>query len=303
MANLKELKNRITSVTSTQKITKAMQMVAAAKLRRAQEAAEQSRPYAQRMERMIASVASNLPSLDTAPPMVVGSGKDDVHLLVVVTAERGLCGAFNSNIVRAVRRRVVELRDAGKTVKLYCVGRKGQESLRRDLDDLIVEYITLREVRQLSFADARPIAEQISQMFTDGQFDVCTVFYNAFKSVISQVVTDQQLIPVKLPDPEAVAAAGTGDDGAVDLGGAIYEYEPEENDLLGVLVPRNMAVQIYRSLLESGAAEHAARMTSMDSATRNAGDMIDGLTLTYNRTRQAIITKELIEIVSGAEAL
>jgi F-type H+-transporting ATPase subunit gamma len=299
MPNLKELKNRITSVTSTQKITKAMQMVAAAKLRRAQEAAEQSRPYASRMERMIASVASNLPSLDTAPPMVVGSGKDDVHLLVVVTAERGLCGAFNSNIVRAVRRRVVELRDDGKSVKLYCVGRKGQESLRRDLEDLIVEYVTLREFRQLSFANARPIAEQLSQMFADGEFDVCTVFFNAFKSVISQVVTDQQLIPVKLPDPEASGE----DDGAVDLGGAIYDYEPEENDLLGVLVPRNMAVQIYRALLESGAAEHAARMTSMDNATRNAGDMIDDLTLTYNRTRQAIITKELIEIVSGAEAL
>ena len=300
MANLKELKNRITSVTSTQKITKAMQMVAAAKLRRAQDAAEQSRPYAERMERMIASVASNLPSLDTAPPMVVGSGKDDVHLLVVVTAERGLCGAFNSNIVRAIRRRVIELRNGDKTVKLYCVGRKGQESLRRDLSDLIVEYVTLREVRQLSFANARPIAEQIAQMFSDGEFDVCTVYYNAFKSVISQIVTDQQLIPVKLREASAAASEA---DNAADLGGAIYEYEPEENDLLGVLVPRNMAVQIYRALLESGAAEHAARMTSMDSATRNAGDMIDGLTLTYNRTRQAIITKELIEIVSGAEAL
>jgi len=298
MANLKELKNRITSVKSTQKITKAMQMVAAAKLRRAQEAAEQSRPYAERMERMIASVASNLPSLDNAPPLVVGTGKDGVHLLVAVTAERGLCGAFNSNIIRAVRRRAIELQDQGKTVKLFCVGRKGEESLRRDMADIIVEYVTLREVKNISFADARPIAEKLSQMFTDGEFDVCTVYYNAFKSVISQVVTAQQLIPVSLPDPEAAT-----DDDAVDLGGAIYEYEPEENDLLGVLVPRNMSVQIYRSLLESGAAEHAARMTSMDNATRNAGDMIDGLTLTYNRTRQAIITKELIEIVSGAEAL
>ena len=298
MANLKELKNRITSVTSTQKITKAMQMVAAAKLRRAQDAAEQSRPYAERMERMIASVASNLPSLDTAPPMVVGSGKDDVHLLVVVTAERGLCGAFNTNIIRAVQAKVRALRDAGKQVKLFCVGRKGQEGLRRELGDEIVEYVTLREVKQLSFADIRPIAEKLSQMFTDGEFDVCTLYYNAFKSVISQVVTDQQLIPVKLPDAEAEA-----DEDAVDLGGAIYEYEPEEDDLLGVLVPRNIAVQIYRSLLESGAAEQAARMTSMDNATRNAGDMIDSLTLTYNRTRQAIITKELIEIVSGAEAL
>ena len=300
MANLKELKNRITSVTSTQKITKAMQMVAAAKLRRAQEAAEQSRPYADRMERMIASVASNLPSLDTAPPLVVGSGKDDVHLLVVVTAERGLCGAFNSSIVRAVRKKAKELQDAGKTVKLFCVGRKGEESLRRDMEDKIVEYVTLREFKNLSFANARPIAEKLSQMFNDGEFDVCTVYYNAFKSVISQVVTAQQLIPVKLPDPAEVAA---NDEDAPDLGGAIYDYEPEENDLLGVLVPRNMSVQIYRSLLESGAAEHAARMTSMDNATRNAGDMIDGLTLTYNRTRQAIITKELIEIISGAEAL
>ena len=298
MANLKELKNRITSVTSTQKITKAMQMVAAAKLRRAQEAAENSRPYAQRMERMIASVASNLPSLDAAPPMVVGTGKDDVHLLVVVTAERGLCGAFNTNIVRTVRARARELKDSGKTVKLFCVGRKGQESLRRDMEDDIVEYVTLRDVKQLSFADIRQVAEKISQMFADGEFDVCTVYFNAFKSVISQVVTDQQLIPVKLPDPDAEA-----DENSVDLGGAIYEYEPEENDLLGVLVPRNISVQIYRSLLESSAAEQAARMTSMDNATRNAGDMIDALTLTYNRTRQAIITKELIEIVSGAEAL
>ena len=298
MANLKELKNRITSVTSTQKITKAMQMVAAAKLRRAQEAAENSRPYAQRMERMIASVASNLPSLDVAPPMVVGRGKDDIHLLVVVTAERGLCGAFNTNIVRTVRAKARELKEIGKTVKLFCVGRKGQESLRRDMEDDIVEYITLRDVKQLSFADIRPVAEKISQMFADDEFDVCTVYFNAFKSVISQVVTDQQLIPVKLPDPDAEA-----DEDSVDLGGAIYEYEPEENDLLGVLVPRNISVQIYRSLLESSAAEQAARMTSMDNATRNAGDMIDALTLTYNRTRQAIITKELIEIVSGAEAL
>jgi F-type H+-transporting ATPase subunit gamma len=298
MANLKELKNRITSVTSTQKITKAMQMVAAAKLRRAQEAAENSRPYAQRMERMIASVAANLPSLDTAPPLVVGTGKDDVHLLLVVTAERGLCGAFNTNIIRAVQKKTRALRDAGKTVKLFCVGRKGQEGLRRDFGDLIVEYITLRDVKQMSFADIRPIAEKLLQMFTDGEFDVCTLYFNAFKSVISQVVTDQQLIPVKLPDADAEI-----DEDADDLGGAIYEYEPEEDDLLGVLVPRNISVQIYRSLLESGAAEQAARMTSMDNATRNAGDMIDSLTLTYNRTRQAIITKELIEIVSGAEAL
>jgi F-type H+-transporting ATPase subunit gamma len=292
------LKNRITSVTSTQKITKAMQMVAAAKLRRAQEAAENSRPYAQRMERMIASVAANLPSLEAAPPLVVGTGRDDVHLLVVVTAERGLCGAFNTNIVRAVRARARSLQAAGKKVKLFCVGRKGQESLRRDLQDLIVEYVTLRDVKRLSFADIRPIAEKLSQMFEDGEFDICTLYYNAFKSVISQVVTDQQLIPVELPEADEAV-----DDDAVDLGGAIYDYEPEENDLLAVLVPRNISVQIYRSLLESNAAEQAARMTSMDNATRNAGDMIDSLTLTYNRRRQAKITTELIEIVSGAEAL
>ena len=302
MANLKELKNRITSVTSTQKITKAMQMVAAAKLRRAQEAAENSRPYAQRMERMIASVAANLPSLDTAPPLVVGTGKDDVHLLLVVTAERGLCGAFNTNIIRAVQKETRALRDAGKTVKLFCVGRKGQEGLRRDFGDLIVEYVTLRDVKQLSFSDIRPIAEKLSQMFTDGEFDVCTLYFNAFKSVISQVVTDQQLIPVKLPEAEAESAKNAGGD-ADDLGGAIYEYEPEENDLLGILVPRNISVQIYRSLLESGAAEQAARMTSMDNATRNAGDMINDLTQSYNRQRQAVITKELIEIISGADAL
>ena len=298
MAYLKELKNRITSVTSTQKITKAMQMVAAAKLRRAQEAAENSRPYAQRMERLVGSVASNLPSLDTAPPMVVGTGKDDVHLLIVITAERGLCGAFNTNIVRAVRAKAQELKNSGKTVKLFCVGSKGNESLRRDMEDDIVEYVTLRDVKQVSFADIRSVAEKISQMFANEEFDVCTVYFNAFKSVISQVVTDQQLIPIKLSDPDAEAEEDT-----VNLGGAIYEYEPEENDLLGVLVPRNISVQIYRSLLESSAAEQAARMTSMDNATRNAGDMIDALTLTYNRTRQAIITKELIEIVSGAEAL
>ena len=299
MANLKDLKNRIVSVTSTQKITKAMQMVAAAKLRRAQEAAEQSRPYAQRMEAMIGSVAGNLPSLDNAPPLVVGSGKDDVHLLVVVTAERGLCGGFNTSVIRAVRTKAQELREAGKTVKLFLVGKKGNDALRREFDDQIVEYITLREVRNISFADARPIAEKVTQMFEDGEFDVCTLFYNAFKSVIAQELTEQQLIPVKLPE----AGEDGADDNAPDLGGAIYEYEPEENDLLGVLVPRNLSVQVFRSFLESAAAEHAARMTAMDNATRNAGDMIDALTLTYNRTRQANITKELIEIVSGAEAL
>ena len=302
MANLKDLKTRITSVTSTQKITKAMQMVAAAKLRRAQEAAEKSRPYAQRMAAMIASVAGNLPSLDNAPPLVVGSGKDDVHLLLAVTAERGLCGGFNTAVIRAVRAKARELREAGKTVKLFLVGKKGNDALRREFGGDIVEYVSLREVRNISFADARPIAEKVTQMFEDGEFDVCTLFYNAFKSVIAQEMTEQQLIPVKLPEAGEAEEDNAGEN-APDLGGAIYEYEPEENDLLGVLVPRNLSVQVFRSFLESAAAEHAARMTAMDNATRNAGDMIDQLTLTYNRTRQANITKELIEIVSGAEAL
>lgn len=301
MASLKDLRNRIGSVRSTQKITRAMQMVAAAKLRRAQESAEQSRPYAERMERMIVSVAANLPSLDNAPPLVVGSGKDDVHLLLVVTAERGLCGGFNTAVIRAVRRRVTELREAGKTVKIFCVGKKGYDALRRDMRDLIVEYVTLREVRNIGFGEARPIAEKLSEMFDNGDFDVCTLYYNAFKSVVSQVVTAQQLIPVKLPEPGESGAVAN--ENAPDLGGAIYEFEPEEDELLGILVPRNLSIQVYRSLLESGAAEQAARMTAMDNATRNAGEMIDKLTLVYNRTRQAMITKELIEIVSGAEAL
>jgi F-type H+-transporting ATPase subunit gamma len=273
MPSLKDLRNRITSVTSTQKITKAMQMVAAAKLRRAQEAAEQSRPYAQRMERMIASVAGNLPSLEGAPPLVVGSGKDDVHLLLLVTAERGLCGSFNTAVIRSVR--------------------------TREFGDGIAEFVSLRDVRNISFADARPIAEKVTQMFEDGEFDVCTLFYNSFKSVIAQEMIEQQLIPARLPED----GGDNADESAPDLGGAIYEYEPEENELLSVLVPRNLSVQVYRSFLESAAAEHAARMTAMDNATRNAGDMIEQLTLNYNRTRQAMITKELIEIVSGAEAL
>lgn len=301
MASLKDLRSRISSVRSTQKITKAMQMVAAAKLRRAQESAEQSRPYAERMERMIISVAANLPSLDTAPPLVVGTGKDDVHLLVVVTAERGLCGGFNTAVIRAVRRDVTKLREAGKTVKLFCVGKKGYDALRREMGSAIAEYVTLREVRNVGFSDARPIAEKVSQMFDAGEFDVCTLYYNAFKSVVSQVMTKQQLVPVKLPEPGESGVVAN--ENAPDLGGAIYEFEPEEDELLGILVPRNLSIQIFRSLLESSAAEQAARMTAMDNATRNAGEMIDKLTLLYNRTRQAMITKELIEIVSGAEAL
>lgn len=297
MASLKDLRARIASVKSTQKITKAMQMVAAAKLRRAQEAAEQSRPYAERMNRMMASVAGNLPTLDGAPPLMVGTGRDETHLLVVVTAERGLCGAFNTSVVRLVRQQVGKLQDAGKTVKLLCVGRKGHESLRRDLGHLIVDYITLREVRHVGFENAREISEKITKLFDDGEFDVCTLVNNAFVSVITRRVDAGQIIPLVLEQNDDGEAA------APDLGGAIYDFEPEETELLADLVPRNLSIQLYKAILESNAAEHASRMTAMDNATRNAGDMIDKLTLVYNRTRQAMITKELIEIVSGAEAL
>ncbi len=301
MPSLKDLRIRINSVKSTQKITRAMQMVAAAKLRRAQEAAEQSRPYAERMARMMTSVAANLPNLDMASPLMVGNGKDDVHLLVLFTAERGLCGAFNSATARAVRRRIVELREAGKTVKVLCVGKKGYDSLRGDYADLIVDYISFREVRNIGFAQAATVAEKLTEMFEAGDFDVCQIYYNAFVSVISQKVTPLQLIPLGLP--EADDENEGEDDSAPDLQGAVYEFEPEEDELLIDLVPRNMAIQIFKALQESAAAEQAARMTAMDNATRNAGEMIEQLTLNYNRTRQAAITKELIEIVSGAEAL
>jgi F-type H+-transporting ATPase subunit gamma len=292
MASLKDLRVRIASVKSTQKITKAMQMVSAAKLRRAQEAAESARPYSERMGRMLANLAGSMAGQAGAPPLLVGTGKDDVHLLVVVTAERGLAGAFNTAVLRVVRARIRELRAAGKQVKILTVGKKGNDSLRREYRDLIVEYITLREVRTLGFVNADAIGDRVVTLFQQGAFDVCTLYFNLFKSVIAQVVTAQQLIPMQV-------AAGA----APDLGGAIYEYEPDEETILAELAPRNLAIQIYRALLESQAAEQAARMTAMDNATRNAGDMIGKLTLTYNRTRQAAITKELIEIVSGAEAL
>jgi F-type H+-transporting ATPase subunit gamma len=300
MASLKDLRNRIRSVKSTQKITRAMQMVSAAKLRRAQEAAEQARPYSERMAAMMASVAANLPSLDGAPPLMVGTGRDRVHLVVVLTAERGLCGSFNTTVNRAARRHVRALVEAGKQVKILTVGKKGNDNLRRDLSASIVEYITLREVRSIGFTDAQRIARRIVEMFDAGEFDVCTIFYNAFKSVMTQELRRQRLIPLLSgEDEQATGGAAL----TPDLGGAIYEFEPEEEELLADLVPRNLSVQIFKALLESMAAEQAARMAAMDNATRNAGDMIDKLTLNYNRTRQAAITKELIEIVSGAEAL
>ena len=298
MPNLKDLRVRIASVKSTQKITAAMKMVAAAKLRRAQEAAEASRPYAERMERMLGSLAVSAAGRDGAPKMLAGTGKDEVHLIVVGTADRGLCGGFNSNIVREARRDITALRHAGKTVKILCVGRKGRDQLRRDYGSSIIDTIEDVARPRLSFAGAEAIAKRIERMFEAGEFDVCTIYYARFKSAISQIVSSQQLIPfASSGQEEAEAAAG----GPATL--AVYEYEPAEEEILADLLPRNLAVQIYKALLENSASEHGARMSAMDNATRNAGEMIDKLTLTYNRTRQAVITTELIEIISGAEAL
>jgi F-type H+-transporting ATPase subunit gamma len=294
MASLKDLRNRIASVKATQKITKAMQMVAAAKLRRAQEAAEAARPYSQRMGAVLANITQAVGSNGDAPALMAGTGKDDVHLLVVCTAERGLCGGFNSQISRLAREHVRKLRAAGKTVKIITVGKKGYDILRRDFASLIIDRIELREVKTLGFVNADAIAKKVIALFNQGGFDVCTLFYSEFKSVISQIPTAQQLIPAAVP------ASGGDADGA---GGAVYEYEPEPGEILSDLIPRNISVQIFRALLENAAGEMGAKMSAMDNATRNAGDMINKLTITYNRQRQAQITKELIEIISGAEAL
>jgi F-type H+-transporting ATPase subunit gamma len=292
MPSLKDLRNRIASVKATQKITKAMQMVAAAKLRRAQEAAEAARPYSQRMGAVLANIAAAVEG-DDAPALMTGTGKDDVHLLVVCTAERGLCGGFNSQIARLAREHVRRLLRDGKTVKIITVGKKGADILRRDFANLIVERIELRDVKQVGFANADAVARNVIQRFNAREFDVCTLFYSEFKSVISQVPTAQQIIPARAP-------AASGD--AV-TGGALYDYEPDAGEILADLIPRNISVQIFRALLENAAGEMGAKMTAMDNATRNAGDMIGKLTITYNRQRQAQITKELIEIISGAEAL
>ena len=302
MPSLKDLRVRIASVKSTQKITSAMKMVAAAKLRRAQEQAEAARPYAERMERMLASLAAASAGKEGAPELLAGKGRDQVHLLVVATADRGLCGGFNTNIVREVRRRITALKGDGKTVKLLCVGRKGRDQLRRDFGDAIIDTIEDVTRPSLRFDAAEAIAKRVAQMFEAGEFDVCTIYYARFKSAISQIVTAQQLIPFA---PTEENAGGDGAE-AAETGGdslAVYEYEPTEEDILAALLPRNLAVQVFRALLENNASEHGARMTAMDNATRNAGDMIDNLTLTYNRTRQAVITSELIEIISGAEAV
>jgi F-type H+-transporting ATPase subunit gamma len=295
MPSLKDLRNRRDSVKATRKITKAMQMVAAAKLRRAQEAATAARPYAERMGRVIASLGKRVTSREGASPLLVGTGKDDTHLLIVMTAERGLCGGFNSNIARLARGDAQRLRTAGKTVKILCVGRKGYDVLRREWGRQIIDRVDLKSVKNVGFANAHDIAETVRALFAAGEFDVATIYFSEFKSVIAQKPTALQLIPVKLPE----STAGGGDAKSA----AVYEYEPEEGEILSYLLPRNIAAQIFRGLLENAASEQGARMSAMDSATRNAGEMIDKLNLRYNRLRQANITKELIEIISGAEAL
>ena len=291
MASLKDMRVRIAATKATQKITKAMQMVAASKLRRAQAAAEAARPYAERMSKVLASIASAVAGSDSAPKLLAGTGSDKVHLLVVCTAERGLCGPFNSSIVRLARDKANALITDGKEVKILCVGRKGQEQLRRLYGRLIIETIELRSVRTIGYEQADMIAGKIVALFDQGAFDVATLFFSRFKSVVAQVPTAQQIIPpVFEKDTETGPAAS-------------YEYEPEEEEILAELLPRNLSVQVFRALLENAASEQGARMSAMDNATRNAGEMIRKQTLTYNRTRQAMITKELIEIISGAEAL
>lgn len=293
MANLKELKNRINSVKSTQKITKAMKMVAAAKLRHAEEAANAARPYAERMDAMMASLAAGMVGQeDTAPRLLAGTGSDQRHLIIVATGERGLCGSFNSSIAKAASRKIDQLLAEGKDVKVLCVGKKGRDALKRKYGNLIIGLVDLSGAKRVGFGNAQPIAQRVLTMFNEDEFDVCTIFYAKFVSVLTQEVQEQQLIPASIP--EAAEA---------DENDILYEYEPGEEEILAELLPRNLSVQIYRALLENSASEQGARMSAMDNATRNAGDMIDKLTLQYNRERQAAITSELIEIISGAEAL
>jgi F-type H+-transporting ATPase subunit gamma len=293
MPSLKDLKNRIDSVKSTRKITKAMQMVAAAKLRRAQEAAEMARPYAEKMEAVMGGLAQAVGKSESAPRLLAGTGSDEVHLLVVMTAERGLCGGFNSTIVRLARQRIDSLKAAGKTVKILTVGKKGREQLKRDYSSLFVGHVDLSEVKRIGYANAADIATDILDRFDAGEFDVATIFFNRFQSVISQIPTATQVIP---------AAFEAAVDGADDTA-TLYDYEPSEEGVLADLLPRGVATQIFTALLENAASEQGARMSAMDNATRNAGDMIDRLTIEFNRSRQAVITNELIEIISGAEAL
>lgn len=293
MPSLKELRKRIDSVKSTRKITSATKMVAASKLRRAQEWAEAARPFAQHMSRVMASVASGMPRTDDMPRMMVGTGKDQTVLVVIITSDRGLCGALNTNLLRLARRRVAALLAEGKTVKILPIGRKGRDALRRDHGPRLLQGPDTSKIRRISFADAQAIAEQITTTFDAGEFDRAIIFFNTFKSVIAQIPTEKQLIPVSIPE--------TG--GTVLEGGAAYEAEPDESDILVELLPRNLAVQVLNAMLENNASFQGAQMSAMDAATRNAGDMIARLTLSYNRARQASITKELIEIISGAEAV
>ena len=295
MASLKALRARINSVKSTRKITSAMKMVAASKLKRAQTQAEAARPYAERMQRMLATLARSAAGSPTAPPMLVGTGKDQVYLLVVVTADRGLAGAFNTNVGRAARSAILRLEGQGKTVRVLTVGRKGRDYLRREYASRLVGEFSFAGKKRVEFSVVNEVAARVTAMLAAGEFDVCTIVYNRFQSVISQVPTEMQLIPLAIPEAEAVPET-TGPQ-------AQYEFEPDEETILAALLPRNMAIQLFRALIESAAGEQGARMSAMDNATRNAGDMINRLTLNYNRTRQANITRELIEIISGAEAV
>ncbi|WP_299368914.1 F0F1 ATP synthase subunit gamma [uncultured Tateyamaria sp.] len=290
MPNLKDLKNRIESVKSTRKITKAMQMVAAAKLRRAQEAAEMSRPYAERFTAVMAGLASAAAGSDSAPKLLSGTGSDQVHLLVVMTSERGLCGGFNTNIAKLARAKALELQGAGKTVKILTVGKKGRDQLKRDFGDLFVGHVDMSDVKRMSYADAQGVAKDVLGRFDAGEFDVATIFFARFQNVVTQIPTAQQIIPFAIPE-------------GFEAGETLYDYEPDEEAILADLLPRAVATSIFSALLENGASEQGARMSAMDNATRNAGDMIDQLTIQYNRSRQAVITNELIEIISGAEAL
>ena len=303
MPNLQDLKIRINSVKSTQKITSAMKMVAASKLRRAQEDVEAARPYAGKMERMVANVGASVGGIEGAPAMLAGTGQSNTHLIVACTANRGLCGGFNSSIIRKVRALARDLKGGGKTVKILCVGRKGRDGLKREFGDDIIDTIEGIGRRNVEYAEGVDVAEKITALFDDGGFDVCRIVFNRFKSAMTQIPTAQQLIPFAAAettdDEDAKDSAGTDDAGPQP----IFIFEPDEQDILAELLPRNLGVQVFQALLESAASEHGSRMTSMDNATRNASDMIDSLTLTYNRTRQAAITRELIEIISGAEAL
>ena len=291
MPNLKDLKNRIESVKNTRKITKAMQMVAAAKLRRAQDAAEASRPYSERFNTVLASLAASVGSSESAPILLRGTGKQDVHLLIAMTAERGLCGGFNSNIAKLARSHAAKLKQDGKRVKIITVGKKGRDALKRELGEYFVEHVDLSEFKSIKYVNAQSIAKALLARFDDSEYDVATIFYSKFVNVVSQIPTAQQIIPAIFDDQSSVSDK------------AVYDYEPDEETILADLLPRGVATQIFAALLENGASEQGARMSAMDNATRNAGDMIDKLTIEFNRSRQAVITNELIEIISGAEAL